>query len=419
LSVLLVFVSAGIAVPPDTVTASPDELWNYALEHSPALMVETERLLAVEETSRGVGRLNDPMFRVSWAPMPVETRNGPVDFSFMLMQKIPWPGLLVEQRTKAMIMNEIAELDLFRRKLELKTLIVSKLADIIVLKNTISFLEDELVRYNAILQIAEAMYETGSISLAKLYMLENRITRTESAVYSKSLMLEALNAEMLSIIGGTDDTVIIYPGTYSPPENIFSYTLEEIDISRSPAIRGKLLQMELAESEERISGASGLPSFEAGINWSVVGEPSVDMGAVNPGEGALVIFAGLSLPLGYSGRGNRTEAARIASGATEYDYLQTVMNVNAELTAYLSVIAGRNNEYRNMTNTVIPNLESIISLTETAWINGMVTLEEVMKAISDYGSAQVELIEIQTEMMTVQTLLEELCGIETKKEETQ
>jgi len=95
------------------------------------------------------------------------------------------------------------------------------------------------------------------------------------------------------------------------------------------------------------------------------------------------------------------------------------MNVNAELTAYLSVIAGRNNEYRNMTNTVIPNLESIISLTETAWINGMVTLEEVMKAISDYGSAQVELIEIQTEMMTVQTLLEELCGIETKKEETQ
>ncbi len=410
---LCLSISNVLATVPDTVSATPDELWQYALEHSNIIMAENSRMLAIVELQEGVGRLSDPMLRLTWAPLPIETRNGPIDFTFMLVQKVPWIGLLSEQRTRASIMVEMAEVALYRRELSLRTTIVTKLTEIISTESSMDFLEDEKGRYYTILQIAESLYETGKIPLSKIYSIENHIALLEASLNTHSLRLEVLNDEMLNIIGGNQSTVIIREEGLSELGVYLFRNNERISIETSPAIAEKALQIELSNSEERISTTAGLPMLEAGVTWSVIGNPSVEMGAVEPGADAIAVFAGISLPLGYSGAGYRTAAAQHSTAAAQYEYLQEVRDIEVERDMYISVIAGKYFEYRTMTETIIPNLESIISLTEATWISGTSSLEEMMKVTGDLSTARNELIEIYIEMMIAQARLVELCGVET------
>ena len=269
----------------------------------------------------------------------------------------------------------------------------------------------------SLLSTASIKYETGTVSLSDLLRLENRIAMLQSDQYRMELNLEALYHEMNSLLGLAMEDDLNWPDSVPDVENFQQYDYSAVDVSDFPLARKSFIQVEAARFTEELSAERLRPSFEVGATWSVIDKPSIEMGAVEEGGDGLMIFVGVNLPLGYSGSGYRNNSAQSSATAVELSYLQKLDDLFSRSADLNATIAGLINMYFSYETEIVPNLEVILSLAESEWMTGVMSLKDVIEVISELRAAHLEMISIYSQIVVSSAKLKELTGDTTERGE--
>ncbi len=413
---LLLAVNNGVCAPDAGLDAIPGSLWLTALETSDALRASDLTVESVSRLYSASGRLPDPVLRAAWAPSPLETRNGPVDFTVTFMQKIPWPGVLSRSRVEMRFMEESASLQHLTASLGLRTLIAGTWSEMFIARNGIAYMRDELERLSGLMEIADIRYRTGSVGLTSVLSLENRRVLVDSKIYALELTLDALELEMTSLIGTSFEDPV-WPDSLPDTGYFLKGIDDSVEIRETPAVLQSILQSESRAAEAATSRAAIAPNLEVGATWSSVGEPLVEMGAVEPGRDAFMVFAGLSLPLGYSGSRDRSAAAILSAQASEFRLAQTVADITARRQMLVNEILGQIDLRRSYLETLLPNLEAIHELAVSDWITGRVGITEVIDTLGDLEEARLDELRLYAGIVVTYARILELEGRETEKGE--
>ncbi len=414
---IILLISAVSASGADSLEASPGVLWEYALAHSDMMHSMDNLVIRSDMIREASGRLPDPSARFGWSPLPLETRNGPVVFSLTFMQRIPWPGYLSKERLLASSGVDLATLNRDLAALELRSSIAELWSEMYMIRSTIEFLEGESARLQVLLAAASAKYETGAVSLSDLLRLENRIVMLEADQYRMDLDMEALNNGMNSLLGRSMGEGFRWTESLPGVESFRQYSYSTVEVSDFPLARKSAVEVERARSAEELSAERLRPSFEVGVTWSVIDKPVIEMGAVEEGGDGLMIFAGLSLPLGYSGNSYRHRAAQSSASAALLLHSQKLTDLTSRRTDMMATVEGLINMYATYETDIVPNLEMILSLTEREWMTGAKSLIDVIEVLSESRSAHLEMMRIYSQIVVSAAKLKELTGDTTERGE--
>jgi outer membrane protein TolC len=184
-----------------------------------------------------------------------------------------------------------------------------------------------------------------------------------------------------------------------------------------PAVRRMEVLAASREASVDAARASLYPSFEVGVSWSVIGEPSVEMGAVDPGRDGVLVFAGMSLPLGYSGNGERITAASLSGNAAVYLQLQTENEQLAARESLMNRLMASLQQLQTYHDVLIPNNEAICELAINEWISGTTDIKQVIENLNDLQSVRLEESRIYGGMVESYAQLLELDGTTTEEGE--
>ena len=413
----ILLISVAMAAGAESLEASPGVLWEYALTHSDMMHSMDNLIVSSSMIREASGRLPDPSARFGWSPLPLETRNGPVLFSLTFMQRIPWPGLLSRERSLASTGVALAALNLNLAALELRSSIAELWAEMHLVRSRMEFLEGELARLQVLLAAASVKYETGMVSLSDLLRLENRLSMLEAEQYRMDLDLEALNNGMNSLLGRSMGEGFRWTESLPDIENFRHFGYSTVDVSDFPLARKSAVEVERAKSAEELSAERLRPSFEVGVIWSVIDMPVIEMGAVEEGGDGLMIFAGLSLPLGYSGNSYIHRAAQSSASAAFLMHSQKLADLTSMREDLMATIEGLINLYCTYETDIVPNLEMILSLTEREWMTGAKSLIDVIEVISESSTAHLEMMRIYSQIIVSAAKLKELTGDTTERGE--
>lgn len=393
---------------------SPGPLWDYACENSRSLEALEEGSLSAALLEEASGRLPDPTVRLAVSPLPLETRNGPVEMTLTAHQMIPWPGLLSAGRDLAGVDSRIALLQSEIGGWELRVSITSLWAEMYMVRMEKEYTEGLVDRLDALMDLAGAGYETGMTDATELLILENRLALAVAGIVALEFEIASQMEAMNSILGRPTGEPFHWPESLPSPEYL-SPPDPVGEIDRRPVTRFSNLQVERSEAMEALSAGALRPSLELGAVWSAVGDPSVEMGAVDPGRDGLTVFAGLSLPLGWSGAGTTREARVHSVNAADLARMQTLTDVAAERSRLDSVLEGLLVEYRTYGSTVLPNLESIILIREGSWVAGLVTLDRLLDAEDGLHAAKLQMERIYARIVLTVARIMALEGLETER----
>jgi cobalt-zinc-cadmium efflux system outer membrane protein len=416
-TVLLMLVrSTSVSAEMDSLLATPGNLWLAALENSSALSAVSASAESADYLFRGSGRLPDPMVRIGYSPAPLETRNGPVDFTATLSQRIPWPGGLSDSREEMSRMSDMASLDETIAALKMRTEITALWSVMHINRGTARLLEEELERLAHLTDLADIRFRSGQTGLSVLLLLENRTAIVRSMLYGAELEFESINAELSSLLG-LDDVLLVWSDSLPGVEYFVEGIDSVLEAEDMPVVRRSRAGVLASGAAADASRASLYPSFEVGATWSVIGEPDVEMGAVDPGRDGLSIFAGMSLPLGYSGAGDRSTSARLSSDAAEYMHLQVISDQKALLQRNVNQVLSMVDMYRSYDGTVVPNTQAMYQLAVTDWISGRTGIEDVIVRLGELEEAELEKIRIYSGIVAACARVLEIEGRITEKGE--
>lgn len=413
---LISIMPPGHAPSDGVLPATPGNLWHLALENSSELSASGVSAESAAMLHQGSGRLPDPMLRIGYAPSPLETRNGPVDFTATVSQRIPWPGGLADSRERMRYMAEAASVDETITAMRLRTEITSLWASMYMTRGTMEVLTDELGRLEHLMEIADVRYRSGQAGLSTLLSIENRTAVLEARLYGAELELESLLGEMSSLLG-VDGISLSWPDSL-PSENFFELGVDAApETGEMPLVRRSLAGTMSLRAEAEAARASLYPSFEFGATWSVIGKPDVEMGAVEPGRDGFSIFAGLSLPLGYSGSSELSEAAMLSSAASEYMHRQLEADQGARRLRLVNRVLSLLEMHGSYRETVIPNSRAMYQLAVTDWISGSAGIDIAIDRLGELQEAGLQEIRIYSELVNAYALLLEVEGRNTEEGE--
>ena len=393
----------------DSLELTPGALWEYAQVGSTELASLDRAAEAAEVETGAAGRLPDPMIRVGLSPMPIETRNGPVNLSVTLSQRIPWPGTLSAESGISQVSAGISDLSLEVGALALRSSIATQWGRIYLSREHLDWVSSELERMRTLQLLASAGYSTGTVGLSELLMLEIGIALNTAEGLSLEAELSAMESGMNQLLGRGPDEPFLWPESLPPirtilPEN-FGPPLDSF-----PGAEMSRLALARTEAMADLAASMGRPMLEVGGTWTSVGEPELEMGAADPGRDGLTIFAGLTLPLGYSGAASHARSASLSAKAAELDLTSALSRMESgrrELTAALEGLAATYEAYEQV---VLPNLESMMELAQAGWMTGQVGTADLLDIAGSLADARMTMASVYAEAVTKRVLLAELEG---------
>jgi|GEM_PF-2153184 len=391
------------------LTATPGSLWHSALENSSEIQASRYSAESKQSLYLGSGRLPDPMFRIGFSPSPLETRNGPVDFTATLSQRIPWPGILAGSRERMSYLAEAANIDETVTELKLRTEITSLWASMYRTRELMNVLSEEIERLEHLMELAEIRYRSGQSGLSLLLSLENRVEIIRARLYGTELEYESLMLEM-AVLTGSEDLRLVWPDSVPELEFFQNGIVNAIEVLEMPLVRRSFAVVRSERAAADAARAAQYPGLELGATWSVIGEPDVEMGAVDPGQDAFTVFAGISIPLGYSGSAHNSEAASLSSTSSEYMHMQLMADQEAARQRSVNLIMSLLDIHVTYSNTVVPNIRAMYQLAVTDWISGRTGIETVIDLLDELEEARLEKIRTYSEIVVNFAKLLEIEG---------
>ncbi|MFQ5328628.1 MAG: TolC family protein [Thermodesulfobacteriota bacterium] len=356
-----------------------DGLIAAGLRDSPAIKAKRLAWESVKERYPQARSLPDPMLTYTQPFQEIETRLGPIRRSFMLSQRVPYPGKL---RLKGEVVYkdvEIARIALDSATRDLVLDVKKAYYDLYYLDKAKALAGERIELFDHFSRAEMNDYSVGAARFSDVVSAE---TRFADAEYDLILFAELRRgvASRLNTLLGRDPEFVV-PTVAEPVIEEDMTVLEELYrlAGENEDIRAAEIMIEKSELKKKLSTFSSKPNFMVGFKYTEVGNaamPSLSDG----GRDAVAVTFGLTLPLwGKKNRAARAEAnlAHLKSAQTK-SALDDGLNAKVKK-AYVD-LKSNYQLVRLYSNSLLPKAEKLISTVEINYKNGNGSIADLFES---------------------------------------
>jgi len=373
---------AASAAPSLEGAAAPvtlDEFIREGLRESPRLRsarLEWRRTIERYPQARSY---SDPVFSYTYPIEKLETRLGPVEQTFMLTQKIPFPG-------KLSLKGEIVEKDVKMARLAFEAAVRDLVLDIKKAYYEIYYLDHALElsreRINVFNHYTKAEMNDYSVGESGLEDVLSAETRYADAEYEQILLEDKRRATETRL------NTLLNRDPEQPIESVAEPEVEEVkagldELYMMAGRNERLLMADVAvdkgELGRRLAGFNYRPDFRFGLKYTQVGD-AVMAGTKDGGRDAVAMSVGINIPLWF---GRLRASTREAGLAHQRSIRARTAVVNDLLGGIKRTYAEMNSEYRHLklySDSLIPRAKDLIDVAEVRYRNGKGSIADLFAA---------------------------------------
>ena len=392
-----------------TIDGSLQSYVAYALARSPELRASFERWKAATMRISRARRMPEPVIRYSYFIRSVETRVGPQQHRLSLMQSFPWPTALSAGADAASAKARAAQRRFDSQALEVQQAVADAYWRLWLVDEEHRLTMEHDIVLETLAGTVRGRVRTGDASLADLNQVELGISRHHDHHGAHREAEHVAAAELLRAIGaGTsmkDPSVTDSPFEGLPDES--DETLHR-DARQHPRIEAADLMATSSEQQVRAEAAHRAPSLMAGLDWILVGSAPVPV--PDSGKDAVIVTAGLSLPLWGPSYRDSMNAARAEGAAHRADRDAALHAADAHLTAALSAVRDAQRRIDLYRNTLIPQAETTFQSVLGGYQSGRSTVAAALLAQRDLLELQLDLARSRARHARAWAVLEAVVG---------
>ena len=307
-------------------TGAAQSLEQYLLRaarENPAIKASYSEFQAALEEVPQVRSLPDPQLTMTAFGSMVETRLGPQEARFSLMQMFPWFGTLEAREEVAAIMAEARFQDFLERRNAILYEVSQRYYELFALEKQLEFQEENLEIVSDLKSLALSQVRAGTGSLADVLQTEIRIDQNRTSLQVLELKRSSIAAALNLLLNRPSETPVIIDGEID---------LEAITDTLSPEHNPEVEEMELMAAAYRarkeVARKEGYPSMGIGLDYVIIGERH-DMVVDQSGRDAIMPMLSVSLPIFRK----KNRAAQRQAGLMAASYLQETEARENELRA--------------------------------------------------------------------------------------
>ena len=275
-----------------------DEYLKIAAENNPGLKAEFNEYMAAMEKVPQVGTLPDPQFTFGYFITPVETRLGPQKATFNLKQAFPWFGLL---NTKEGVAVELAKAryEAFEnRKSNLFFEVKTAYYNYFFMEKAIAITKENMQILRIFKDLSMVKIENGNASIVDELRVELELNDLENQLALFIDPKRVLQAKFNNLLNRDP---------YEPievPDELWNDELPEDRIAVMDSIATNNHEIKSIDhklnafiKQEEVAKLEGMPKFNIGVNYIIVGENPASTDPNNGKDALLFPSVGISIPI--------------------------------------------------------------------------------------------------------------------------
>ena len=280
---------------------SQENLDNYleiAAESNPGLKAKFNDYMAAMEKVPQVGALPDPSIAFGYFIQPVETRVGPQEWRFNLAQSFPWFGLLDAKEDVATEMANAKFEDFENTRSNLFFEVKTAYYNYYFIEKAIKITEENIEILNIFKRLSLVKIEAGKASVVDELRVELELNDLENQLALFRDTKYALQVKFNNLLNTDEQSPIVVPDTLwqdGLPEGQLSI-LEEI-YSSNHQLKAIGHRLNAFVNQEVVAKKEGLPKFNIGLSYNVVGENPLSTAVDNGNDAFVFPSVGISIPL--------------------------------------------------------------------------------------------------------------------------
>lgn len=380
-----------------------------ALAGNPELRASFERWRAATMRISRARRLPEPVLKYSYFVRSVETRVGPQRHRLSLMQSFPWPTALSAGADAASSEARAAQRAFDSAALRVQQAVADAYWRLwLVHEEHRLKMEHDLV-LETLAGTVRGRVRTGGASLADLNQVELGIARHHDHHGEHREAEQLAAAELIRAMGGAPEeralSVVDSPFEGLPADT--AVALRE-DARQHPQIEAAALMAESQDRRVQAEAADRAPSLLAGLDWIVVGDAPTPV--AESGKDAVVVTAGLSVPLWGPSYRDSMGAARAEGAAYRADRDAALQAADAHLAAALSAVRDAQRRIDLYRDTLIPQAETTFRSVLGGYQSGRSTVAAALLAQRDLLELQLDLAANRARHARAWAVLEAVVG---------
>lgn len=393
-----------------TTRGSFGEYLAFALEHSPETRAAFERWRAARFATSRPGRLPEPKLSFGYYLQSVETRVGPQRFKVGLSQTIPWPSKLSAGKDAASERAQAAALAFNARVLGVRRELAQAYWTLWLVGEELRIIEGHDAVLEALAGAVRGRLQTGSASLADLNQVELNIARHHDHHGQHHEAAHKASAQLRAVIGAAfaDERLAT---SDQPRAGMPTQSAEELValLADHPGVQTFARLAASANQRARAERADGYPKLELGLHLIETGEATMP-GIADSGKDALVVSAGLSLPLWLGSYSDAVDSAKASARAHQAMGQASLRTSEAMLAAALSDLRDAQRRIELNENTLALQAEATFQAVLGNYQTGRSTVAAVLLAQGDLIALQLEHAQARADHARSWALLEYIVG---------
>lgn len=382
----------------------------YALRHNPEVKASFERWRAATLRISAARRLPEPRINYGYFVRSVETRVGPQRHRLGLSQTFPWPTRLSAGADAASEAARAAQKRFDAGLLAVRQQVADAYWRLWLIQEDHRLKSEHDLVLETLAGTVRGRVSTGAASLADLNQVELDIARHHDHHGEHREAERAASAELLRAIGSPESRNALST-TDSPPEGLPE---EDQSMLRAaardhPRIEELARRASASESRARAETAKRFPSFLTGLEWIETGE-AVTPDVPDSGQDAVIVSAGLSIPLWGRSYREEAEAERADGAAYRADEEAAALHADAAVAAALAAVRDAHRRTLLYRNTLIPQAETTLRSVLGSYRTGRSTVASALLAQRELLELQLELAKSRAEHARAWAVLERVVG---------
>jgi outer membrane protein TolC len=347
---------------------------------------------------------------------PIQTRVGPLERSFQLMQAIPFPG-------KLMAAGSVADEHACIKELEYHIALRDVVADVKIAYAELGYLQQAVAIVHENRQVATLLANKaaaayggqGDVTPDGVTLFDTLKAQASLAqlAYDEMTLSEMVRTEEATINALLSRPTALPVGAPLPirfrPLDVHREVLFQVAAARRQEIQAALHKVQAAHHAERLARLSQVPDINLGLQYSVLGE------AINPipgsGDDALGVSLGISLPLWGPKNQARIAEAQALAWAARDEQRAVTDDVMARITKVFFQLQNAERLSHLYRDSLLPQAEDAVRLAEEWHGAGRDTYGRLLEARTVWFNFQLAAARAVADHEQMVARLEQLVGI--------
>ena len=281
---------------------TPGGAIEYAASENPRLAAARNRWRAATQRPAQARALPDPLLLYTEAVVPIQTRGGPIDREFQLLQRIPYPGKLSAAGAIAEEQARVSRLDYEIALRDTVAEVKVTYAELAYLHQALAIVEQNQAIAKQLTVKAATAYagaeedRADPVTLFDTLQAQSQLAQLSYDTVTLQELLVAEEARMNGLLHRSAGATLGIPEALAyRPLRATREQLIFLGRQRSQELEAAIHKIRAAEQAERLARLSRVPDFTLGAKYAMVGSDGA-FGDRN-GEDALGVTFGMTLPI--------------------------------------------------------------------------------------------------------------------------